>query len=290
MSDEPIRIRGLHKRYGRVQALAGLDLTVASGEVYGFLGRNGAGKSTTIRLLMGISQPDAGEVRLFGHAMRGREVSLRQRIGYVAQEQAFYGWMTVKRLGRFVSRFYPTWDAKTFARLCDEQAIPGNRKVAALSGGMRMKLALALALAPNPPLLILDEPTAGLDPVARREFLERVRDDADRNGRTTFFSTHLIDEVELVADRVGILDAGQTRYEGSLTHLAARVLVHRAPAGAPLPSISLPDGVIVLSDREFRGERRVTLEAPDPRLFEAVPVRLEPLPLEEIFIEMVRRG
>lgn len=286
MSDDLlIETRGLAKSYGRVRALCGLDLTVGKGEVYGFLGRNGAGKSTTIRILMGISKPDGGDVRLFGETTRGTLVSRRQRIGYVAQEQSFYDWMSAGRLAKFVSRFYPTWDDATFIALARQQGVPLDRKVGTFSGGMKMKLALALALAHRPPLLILDEPTSGLDPVARREFLERVREDAERTGRTTFFSTHLIDEVELVADRVGIVEDGRTRYEGTVSSLAARVRVARHVEGDP-PRL---EGVRLLSDRVFRGERRWVFEADDPARFEALPLRLEALPLEEIFIEMVRR-
>jgi ABC-2 type transport system ATP-binding protein len=240
---------------------------------------------------MGITQPDAGSVRLFGEPIRGAHVRMRQRIGYVAQEQTFYEWMTARRLARFVSRFYPTWDQAVFERLCREQGVPLERKVGTFSGGMKVKLALALALGPRPPLLILDEPTAGLDPVARREFLERVREDAERTGRTTFFSTHLIDEVELVADRVGIVDGGVARYEGPVETLASRVRLLR---GDPPPGVVLPDGVTLLSDRTFRGERRLVLEARDPARFAeleaALGAPLSRLPLEEIFIEMVRRS
>ncbi len=280
--------RGLHKSYGRVRALSGLDLTVGRGEVYGFLGRNGAGKSTTIRVLMGITRVDRGEVRLFGLPARGGHVKLRERIGYVAQEQSFYGWMSARTLGRFVGGFYPTWSGDEFERRCRHLEIPLDRKVQGFSGGMKMKLALCLALAHRPELLILDEPTAGLDPVARREFLEIVRDDSDRTGRTTFFSTHLIDEVELVADRVGIVDGGRMRYEGSVAELAARVRALRLPVGAPLPE--LPPGIAVVGDRTFRGERQVVLEVSDPARWASVPLALEPMPLEEIFIAMVRRA
>ena len=283
-------IRGLAKRYGKVVALDGLDLTVGAGEVYGFLGRNGAGKSTTIRALMGITECERGEIRVLGEVARGAaHVRLRQRIGYVAQEQSFYDWMTAARLGKFVSRFYPSWDDATFVGACAAQSVPLDRKVGALSGGMRMKLALALALGHRPPLLILDEPTAGLDPVARREFLERVREDAERTGRTTFFSTHLIDEIELVADRVGIVDGGKARYEGSVEALAARVRAYFTDPSAPLPFAALPPGVALLSDRVFRGRRQLTFEASSPEAFAGLGVPLERLPLEEIFIEMVRR-
>lgn len=280
-----VQTRAIVKSYGRVDALSGLDLAVGEGEVYGFLGRNGAGKSTTIRILMGITKPDRGEVCLFGEATRGTPVHLRQRIGYVAQEQSFYDWMTAGRLARFVSRFYPTWDDNTFRELARTQGVPLDRKVGTFSGGMKMKLALALALGHRPPLLILDEPTSGLDPVARREFLERVREDAERTGRTTFFSTHLIDEVELVADRVGIVEDGKTRYEGSVAALAARVRVVRWAQGDP----PVVEGVRLVSDRVFRGERRWVYEAEDPARFEGLGLPLEALPLEEIFIELVRR-
>ena len=295
MTDLLVETRDLTKSYGRVRALAGLDISVRSGEVYGFLGRNGAGKSTTIRILMGITKPDGGVVRLFGEPVRGTPVHLRQRIGYVAQEQTFYDWMTAARLARFVSSFYPTWSDETFLHHAKTQDIPLGRKVGTFSGGMKMKLALALALGHAPPLLILDEPTAGLDPVARREFLERVREDAERTGRTTLFSTHLIDEVELVADRVGILEDGGTRWQGTVDALAARVRQLVDWRGEP----PIAPGVRMLSDRAFRGHRRTVYEAEDPRSFFGIAqliaasdqpeAKLEVMPLEEIFIEMVRR-
>jgi ABC-2 type transport system ATP-binding protein len=287
-----VEARGLVKRYTGVNALEGLDLTVARGEVYGFLGKNGAGKSTTIRILMGITQQDRGEVRLFGELAEGSHVKLRERIGYVAQEQTFYGWMSARRLGSFVGAFYPTWSSAEFEQRCKRLEVPLDRKVQTFSGGMRVKLALALALSHRPPLLILDEPTAGLDPVARREFLDIVRADADQTGRTTFFSTHLIDEVERVANRVAIVDGGRTRYEGSVQALAGIVRVLAQPASAPPPPelLALPAGVHVHSDRELLGERRIVLVAQSPEHWELLPgLPLEPLPLEEIFIEMVRR-
>ncbi|HEY8430671.1 MAG TPA: ABC transporter ATP-binding protein, partial [Sandaracinaceae bacterium] len=160
MSDAMVEVRGLVKRYGSVRALEGLDLSVGRGEVYGFLGRNGAGKSTTIRILMGITPPDDGEVWLFGEPVRRGHVKLRERIGYVAQEQTFYGWMDARQLGRFVGSFYPTWNEADFERRCRTLDVPLDRKVRTLSGGTKVKLALALALSHRPPLLILDEPTA----------------------------------------------------------------------------------------------------------------------------------
>ncbi len=307
--DAVLETRGLIKRYGRVEALSGLDLRVRRGEVYGFLGRNGAGKSTTIRIVMGITRPTAGSYRLFGEP--GGAIALAQRIGYVAQEQNFYPWMTPANLGRFVRGFYPTWDDAAYESLIRGLDLPAGRKIRTFSGGMKVKLALALALAHHPELLVLDEPTAGLDPVARREFLEMVRDQAEQSGRTTFFSTHLIDEVELAAHRVGIVEDGRTRYEGSTGDLSARVRRLRCPPRADGDAAALPDaladptaGFRVLQDRLRGGERQVVVEADDPAGFERLPYPpwtalegflprddwlLEELPLEEIFIEMVRK-
>jgi ABC-2 type transport system ATP-binding protein len=218
-----LRTSGLSLSFGRVRAVDNLNLTVRAGEVYGFLGRNGAGKTTTIRMLMGIIKADRGSMELFGEATRRTTIAQKRRIGYVSQGQFFYPWMTCRRLGRFVGGFYPTWDHAEFERLLRVLDVPHDRKVSALSGGMRVKLALALALSHRPEMLILDEPTAGLDPVARREFLEMVHRQARLHRRTTFFSSHLVDEIERVADRVGIIHRGQLCYEGRVDTLCDSV-------------------------------------------------------------------
>src|SRR5262245_54995796 len=135
-SDEVVlEARGLTKRYGRVESLRGVDLAVRRGEVYGFLGRNGAGKTTTIRIVMGITRASGGEIRLFGEEARGGHVALRQRIGYVAQDQNFYGWMTPRTIGAFVRGFYPSWDDAEYARLVGALGLP-DRKIREFSGGM----------------------------------------------------------------------------------------------------------------------------------------------------------
>ncbi|MGI5862297.1 MAG: ABC transporter ATP-binding protein [Myxococcales bacterium] len=294
-----IEVEGLCKRYGRTEALAGVDLTVREGEVFGFLGRNGAGKSTTIRILMGITRPTDGRIRILGEDIGSGSVRHRERIGYVAQEQHFYGWMTPRSLAAFVRGFYPTWDDAEFRRLATGLALP-ERKIQTFSGGMKVKLALAIALAHRPRLLVLDEPTAGLDPIARREFLELVREQATREGRTTFFSTHLIEEIELAAHRVGIVDAGRTRYEGEVKALLSGVkMLRRADSAvetALLPLL-LKSGELpfdVLQDRMIDGERQLIVQAKGSARFEELLTLdrgwgLAPLGLEEIFIAMVRK-
>lgn len=294
-----LEVRGLTKKYGAVAALSGLDLTVRAGEVYGFLGRNGAGKSTTIRILMGITQKTGGTVALFGEpAGKTDLVRSRQRIGYVAQEQNFYGWMTPLALARFVRAFFPTWDDQEFRRLAAKLVLPLDRGIGTFSGGMRVKVALAIALAHRPPLLLLDEPTAGLDPVARREFLEIVSEESKASGRTTFFSSHLVDEVELVAHRVGIVDGGRARYEGPVKDLAARVRLVSVPGGEAEPPMVraalTARGFLILHDDEHDGVHRFYVEADDKARFEALRAEglnltLSDLPLEEIFVAMVRR-
>jgi len=171
-----VSLSDVSKRYGKLTVLNNLNLHVRPGEIYGFLGRNGAGKSTAIRLMMGISHPSNGTVSVFGSLMRGRRCSIaRRHIGFVAQEQSFYPWMTPKRLGKFMRGLYPDWSDERYLALLSRFELPLDRKAGSFSGGMKARLALSLALAAMPRLLILDEPTAGMDPVARREFLSLVK-------------------------------------------------------------------------------------------------------------------
>lgn len=298
-----LEIERLQKHYGSFQALKSLSLTVYEGEVYGFLGRNGAGKSTTIRSIMGITKPSAGRIRLFGEELGkgfGRTTALRQSIGYVAQEQNFYGWMTPKSLGRFVSGFYPSWDSDEYLRLLEVLELPLTRKIRGFSGGMKVKVGLAAALSHRPRLLVLDEPCAGLDAVARREFLEMVQSQARSDGRTTFFSSHLIDEVELAADRVGIVDQGKTRFEGPLSELSACFRRVHLPSSdnrvaEDFERLWAGRSLTIMQDR-LRDERRLLVlsgQGPEDvddlsKVFEGAKV--ERMSLEDIFVDMVSQS
>jgi len=286
-----IQTRSLQKSYGSVQVLRGLDLNVREGSVYGFLGRNGAGKTTTIQILMGIQKADRGCIALFAQPAKRPTIPAKRRIGYVSQEQHFYPWMTCNYLGRFVGRFYPTWDAERFEKLLSIFELPPNRKVFNLSQGMRVKLALALALAHRPPLLILDEPTSGLDPAARREFLEIVDYQAQSEGLTTFFSSHIVEEVERIADHVGIIDRGSLCFQGRAKDLLARVRLYRlAKEEDPAVATGLreqlrSDGFQILAEQPR--DRALILSA-EPALW----ARLgggEAMALEDIFLAVTTR-
>lgn len=278
MPDTAIRLTDVHQRFGRVTALDGLSLTVRPGQLYGFLGRNGAGKTTTLRILMGVLTATRGDVEVLGERVKKVSVRLKQRIGYVSQEQHFYPWMTALQLGRFVKSFYRTWDDAEFLRLLTALDVPKDRRNVELSGGTRTKLGLALALAPRPPLLLLDEPTSGLDPVARHEFNALVSAMVKEHGTTAFFSSHLVDEVEDIATHVGIIDKGRLRAEGEVSHLLASV--RRVTSAAPL---LVPDGFTHLRDD-------VWTAAPETWAMASWPegVTVSALSLHDVFLAYAR--
>ena len=259
---DALQTRGLAKRFGRRRVIEGLDLQVPEGSVYGFLGRNGAGKTTSLRMLLGILAPDAGEIVYQGQSVRRAGPTQRRRIGYVSQQQHFYPWMKVRTLGRFVGAFYPTWERARFDGLLERLSVDPTQRVGALSGGTRMKLALALALAHAPPLLLLDEPTAGVDPVTRREILDLLRSAAREDGRTVLFSSHNISEIEAIGTHVGILHEGRMFWQGPVEGLGQRVrrVSGELPAGARVLAEE-PGGAVCWGEPEvWQDEARVSLE------------------------------
>ena len=264
----------LVRRYGPRTVIQGLDLRVPAGVVYGFLGRNGAGKTTTIRMLLGMLPPHAGRIEILGTPRRRVTAGDRRRIGYVSQEQHFYGWMTVRQLERFIGGFYPTWSTATFDRLLQQLNIDSKQTVGTLSGGTKMKLAMALALAHKPKLLILDEPTAGVDPIARREILTLLSTEARERGRTVFFSTHNIAEIEDIGDWVGILHAGRMLYQGRVAELAHWVRRMPAVPMGPFRVLLQEEGSVVVLGR--------------PEDFAGAGVPSEPVSLDDAFYAITR--
>jgi len=208
MSKNTIEIEGLKFAYGRNEVLKGVDIAVPEGSIFGFLGRNGAGKTTTIKLLLGLLKPDDGSCRIEGIDSQKDTISVRRIVGYMAEDQQMYGWMRIEQIVKWVASFYPDWDDKFTKQLLDMLELPRKSKVKTLSKGQNSRLALLLALGHRPKVVILDDPTLGLDPIARKEFLRYVIGILQTNGVTVFFSSHLLYEIEPVADHIAILDNG----------------------------------------------------------------------------------
>src|SRR5580698_4441657 len=213
MSDTPvIQIQDLSRRYGKLEAVNGLSLTVRPGRCYGFFGRNGAGKTTTIKCLLNLLQPGSGSVSVFGLDPRKHEVAVKSRLSYVPDAVAFYPWMTVNKALEFLASFRPHWNREMEADLMQRFQLDPNQKAGNLSKGQKTQLALIGAVCPEPELLVLDEPTSGLDPIVRREFIQTVigaYHAADPEHRTVFVSTHLISEFEGLIDEFMIIDQGR---------------------------------------------------------------------------------
>jgi ABC-2 type transport system ATP-binding protein len=239
---EPVIVAcALTRYFGRKRAVDGVSFCVPRGSVFAFIGRNGAGKTTTIRMLLGLLEPTRGSSAMLGHDSAHLPAEVRARIGYMAEGHPVYGWMRVDQYGRFQSGCYPRWNQDLFAAVIDHFSINPRTRAGHLSHGQRAGLHLAMTLAIEPEVLVLDDPATGLDPAARRSLLEAMIFFTRSRERTIFFSTHLLDDVERVADWVLVLDYSVLRACCSAETFRERVrrLVARFPAQPPraLPSI-----------------------------------------------------
>jgi ABC-2 type transport system ATP-binding protein len=296
MKDPVILTEGLTKSYGKGDAVRGLNLSVGRNRITAFLGRNGAGKSTTIKMLLGMVQPTGGLATVLGKQITDREESreLRQRVAYVAEDKPLYGYMTVEQTIRFASSFYSDWRPEVEKKLILDYELPLNRKVKMLSKGMRTKLALLLAFARQPELLILDEPSEGLDPVGIEHLLQLLVARA-AEGVSIFFSSHQIAEVERIADQVCILEKGCLLMDASLDQL--RQFYRRIDLVFPTPP----------HEREFRilGVQRIQTRGREMSVFasenadavierahdlDAISVEVGPVGLRDIFLETVKEN
>ncbi|MBX7258362.1 MAG: ABC transporter ATP-binding protein [Candidatus Hydrogenedentes bacterium] len=231
---DAIRIRGLTKEYAHGEGVHGLDLSIPRGCTFGLLGPNGAGKSTTIKLLMGLLKPTSGEAFVNGFSIQSESLQIRACVGYVPERHHIYPWMTVGEVIWFTRAFYETWDHTLCEDLLKQYELHPAKKVRELSHGMTTKLALVLALSHDPDILLLDEPTTGLDPLIREEFLDGIKSLIDKRPRTVLFSSHILSDIEKVADRIGIVNEGKlllsaTREE--LIRKTKRVEIELKPGG-----------------------------------------------------------
>ncbi len=231
--DQAVEIEKLTKRFGDRRAVDELSLSVPTGTTYGLIGPNGAGKSTTLKSLMGLTRFDEGSIRVFGHDVQkvyasSESYNLRQGIGYVPEIHNMYRWMKISEIVRFVRSFYRNWNEKLADELLDFFKLEPNKKIKELSKGMHAKLSLMLAVSHEPDLLVLDEPTSGLDPLVREEFLHGILRTLSRKESTVIFSSHSINDVERMADVVGLLKNGKLVVNQTISKILAKTKRVRA--------------------------------------------------------------
>lgn len=284
--------RGLSRVLDRGFAVRDVDLVLPTGAVYGLLGPNGAGKTTLLQLMLGLLRPDTGEVEVFGVDARRRGAEARRRIGYVPERLSLYGWMTGARAIRHHRIFYPGWDPAYAAELHRRMEIPLDRRVSQLSKGQAGKLSLLLALAHRPPLLLLDEPTDGLDAIARRDFMQLVLEYVADAGASVLVSSHLVHELERFADTVGVMDHGTLAAQMPMDAFRHSVKRLRLRAEHPISGEMLP---FRLLGREVRGREEVwTVEGWERGMEGALTGRgvevrgVVDLDLEECYVELLR--
>lgn len=305
-----IETRSLCKRYRKVEALRGLDLEVPEGTICGFLGPNGAGKTSTMKILMGLIRPSSGWASVLGHDLAGNDLGTRSRLGYLPQNPSFFPRATVRRVLRFVARTYLSGSRSAIETRVDETLeLVGlddrqDRKVEGLSGGERRRLGIGQAVIGGPDLLVLDEPSVGLDPEGRRQVLDLLVDLKER--MTIFYSSHILDDVERIADHVVVLDHGEIVDQGPMSRflggssatfevalagdgaaaidrLGRRPWVTAArPIGGGRWEIAAADGAA--AERELL---RALVDGDGSRVTELRPLRRN---LEEIYLDLVEVG
>jgi ABC-2 type transport system ATP-binding protein len=216
MTDNVVEVSGLSRKFGNTQALDGVNLTVEPGRVYGLVGANGQGKTTLIRHLLGLLRAQSGSVRVFGLDPVREPVAVLERVGYLSEERELPGWMRISELMRYTAAYHPRWDQAYADELLTTFGLDVSKKVKDLSKGMRAQVGLVAAVAHRPDLLLLDEPSTGLDAVVRKDILNAIIRAVADDGRTAVFSSHLLDEVEQMSDDIVMIDAGKVVVEGGL--------------------------------------------------------------------------
>lgn len=288
-----IEAEGLTKRFGDTLAVDALDLRIPHGTVFGFLGPNGAGKSTTIRMLMGLTRPSTGRAAVLGEELVGGAHASRARVGYVPELPHVYRWMRVREAIGFCRSFYGTWNDDLCRELLSIFGLGEGKVVGTLSKGSLSKLGLLLAISHEPEVLILDEPTAGLDPLVREEFLDGVLAEICRRPQTVLFSSHTLGDVQRLADTVGILHEGRMLVTGATDDLLASTKRVRAVVPSGKPFRDPPPGTIwqefnarewKLTVHGFTLETLAYLGAQDA----VQVVEVQDLTLEEIFKDYIK--
>jgi ABC-2 type transport system ATP-binding protein len=273
-----IEASGLGKRYGRRWALAGCTLTVPAGRVTGLVGPNGAGKTTLLQLAAGLLDPDSGQISVLGGRPGGTPAQLA-KVGFVAQDTPVYAGLSVAGHLRMGAWLNPGWDAQFAERRISRLGLDLRQRAGSLSGGQRAQLALTLAAAKRPELLLLDEPVASLDPVARREFLRDLMEIVASHGTSVVLSSHLITDVERVCDYLIVVTAARTRLAGETEELLAS---HHRLSGPRREDRALPAGWDVIEESHAGKQSTLLVRTTDPILDPAWTVR--PVSLEDLVL------
>ncbi len=287
--------------YGAHRAVDGLTMRVPVGAIFGFLGPNGAGKTTTIKTLLGLRQPDGGSARVLGFDVARASLEVRARVGYVSEVNSLYDYLTIPQICAFCRSVSRQWNQEVVDRYIRVFGLPAQAKVGRLSKGMKSQLALSLALGGNPELLILDEPTAGLDPIARHEFLNKLVAEIAAEGKTIFFSSHILSEVETVADWVGIIRAGKLVISDELDHLkqtqkVLKLTYTELPPPAELEALRSLPGIANLAQegRSVRllahGDVQALTQTIQARPYALRDVEVVDLNLEDLFLTYMKEG
>lgn len=284
MNDLAIETSHLTRYFGAKRVVYDLNLAVPRGSIFGFLGRNGSGKTTTLRMILGLLWPTWGRSMVLGHDSRQLPAAARARIGYLAEGHPIHGWMRMKDARAYQSKFYPRWNDRLFHSVLDFFRVDPNTRARSMSRGERAGLCLALTLAPEPDLLILDDPAIGLDPVARRSLLESMVLATRKSDRTIIFSSHLLADIERMADHIAVLDYSVLRAQCSLETFRSCVQQFVLDFAGDVPELPKIRGLIqcVPRGRQMRltlvnvtQETRQVLQTLGATRIEEVPVALE---------------
>ncbi len=292
MSDLTVQAAHLSKAFGPKRVIDDLSFGVSPGDVIGVLGKNGAGKTTLLELMLGFTPPSAGEISVFGHASERLPGDVKARVGFVPQQDELLDQLTVADQLRLIASFYPRWDSELIERLCTEWGVDPKARIKSLSVGERQKLSILLAFGHRPDLLVLDEPVASLDPMARRQFLEQLVEASADGKRSVIFSSHIVSDIERLANRIWILKDGRLDWQGDLDSLKESIVrLHVSGPAHVLAKFEIPRALSVRREgafitavvRDWTPEAAESLSSAN-----SVEVDVESLALEEIFLELHR--
>jgi len=292
MNNVAVEASHLSKSFGARRVLQDLSFAVAPGDVVGVLGKNGAGKTTLLELMLGFTSPSDGAVRVFGHESYKLPGNAKARVGFVPQQDELLDPLTVRDQIRVIASFYPHWDGELIERLCGEWSIDPGARIKGMSVGERQKLSIVLAFGHRPDLLILDEPVASLDPMARRQFLAQLVELSADGQRAVVFSSHIVSDIERLANRIWILKEGRLDWQGDLDSLKESIVrIHLRSTREVSEVLEIPGALSVRREASFAtAVVRDWTQAAQRELERQIAgeVEVESLGLEEIFLELHR--